>query len=77
MVGSVDQVGAGVVRSALGNDLDGGEDILESLDNGGDEHVNSGGGAHGHNDVQKDFPHGNLIQPCGLNNFLGYAGDTG
>ena len=41
------------------------------------EHVNSGSGAHWHNDVQKDFPHGNLIQPCGLNNFLGYTGDTG
>ena len=43
----------------------------------GDEHVNSGSGAHWYNDVQKDFPHGDLIQPCGLNNFLGYAGDTG
>ena len=77
MVGSVDQVGAGVVRSALGNDLDGSEHILESLDNGGNEHVNSGGGAHGHDDVQKNLPQGNLIQPCCFNNFLGYAGDTG
>lgn len=47
VVGSVDKVGTGVVRSALGNDLDGGEHILESLDNGGDEHVNSGSGALG------------------------------
>ncbi len=58
VVGSVDQVGAGVVRSALGNDLDGSEHILESLDNGGNEHVNSGSGAHGTMMSRKIFHRG-------------------
>ena len=51
VIGLVYQVGAGVIRPALGNDLDGRKDILQPLHDGDDKHIHARRAAHGQNEL--------------------------
>lgn len=77
IVALIDDVGAGVVRPALGEDLDGREDVLEPLHDGHDEDVYRGGRGERHHDLREDVGIGRLLEPGRLDELLGHAVHAG
>ena len=77
MVGFVDQIGTGVVRTALGDDLDRRVYKLKSLNDGVDQHIDPGCGAHREYHVAEDLKDRNAVESCRFDHILRDTGDTG